>query len=113
MIHAHDDTPAEVQLRTPEELRMHETLRVNAPQYASAFLKQLPRARTVVLHRLLAALWREDIGEIRTASRRLDLMPRVPDRADLSALESQLRAIRPGSWFVLQLEAAVVLAFPV
>ncbi len=92
---------------------MHETLRVNAPQYASAFLEHLPRARTVVLHRLLAALWREDIGEIRTASRRLDLTAHVPGGADPSALESQLRAIRPGSWFILQLEATVVLAFPV
>jgi siderophore synthetase component len=113
MNHLHDETPAGVQLRTPEELRMLESLRANAPQYASAFLKQLPRARTVVLHRLLAALWREDIGEIRTASRRLDLVPHVPGGADLSALESQLRTIRTGSWFVLQLEATVVLAFPV
>jgi siderophore synthetase component len=61
----------EVQPRTPEEMRMYQTLRATAPHYAGGFLKHLPKARTVVLHRLLAALWREDLGGIRTASRRL------------------------------------------
>ena len=58
------DTTTGVALRTPEELRMYQALQGDAPGYASALLEQLPRARTVVLHRLLAALWREDVGEI-------------------------------------------------
>jgi siderophore synthetase component len=85
---------AGVQPRTAEELRMYETLRANEPQYASVFLEQLPRARTVVLHRLLAALWREDVGEIRTAGRRLDAGHRT-------------------AWSVREFEMTATLAFPV
>jgi D-ornithine---citrate ligase len=105
-----DATPTGVQPRTPEELRMHQALQANAPRYASAFLEQLPRARTVVLHRLLAALWREDIGEIRTASRRLDT-------GEQSGLATLLRGFRPGTWSVRQfgdeIVATATLAFPI
>lgn len=87
--------PPGVHPRTPEELRMYDSLRANVPRYASAFLTQLPRARTVVLHRLLAALWREDVGEIRTAGRRLVLTD------------------RPGVWLVAGLGAMATLAFPI
>lgn len=69
---------------------MHQTLRAHRPRYAAAFLEQLPRARTVVLHRLISALWREDLGAIRTASRRL-----------------------PGRLLVHELAATVELTFPV
>jgi siderophore synthetase component len=103
-------TTAGYQLRTNEELRMYETLQRRAPQYATAFLEQLPRARTVVLHRLLAALWREDIGTIRTASRRLDTS--VPG-LDLSPLEMSLRDALTGVWLVHELSTAVALAFPI
>lgn len=90
MTRAQDTTSAVVQLRTTEERRMYQTLSAHEPRYAAAFLDQLPRARTVVLHRLLAALWREDVGAIRTASRRL------PDR-----------------WLVHELAATVLLTFPI
>jgi D-ornithine---citrate ligase len=110
MNHQPDSTTAGVALRTPEEQRMYETLEGNAPGYASAFLEQLPRARTVVLHRLLAALWREDVGEIRTASRRLE----AGDQAGLATL---LTAFRPGRWLVRefsdQLGARAMLTFPI
>ncbi len=105
--------PDQMQLRTLEELRMYETLGANAPRYAAAFLEQLPRARTVVLHRLLAALWREDVGAIRTASRRLDASTRVLDRADPSALELLLGGVQPGVWQVHELDGTTVLAFPI
>lgn len=105
-----DATPAEVQLRTPEERRMHQALRANAPRYAGAFLHQLPKARTVVLHRLLAALWREDIGEIRTAGRRLDTH-------EHSGLATLLRDFWPGTWSVRQfgteIDTTATLAFPI
>ncbi|MDT7596971.1 MAG: D-ornithine---citrate ligase [Pseudonocardiales bacterium] len=105
-------TPTGKQLRTIEELRMYETLGANAPQYATAFLEHLPRARTVVLHRLLAALWREDVGAIRTASRRLDTSTHTRDHAAAPALESLLDDAQPGSWQVHQLDGMAVLAFP-
>ncbi|MBW0009932.1 MAG: hypothetical protein JO063_07410, partial [Pseudonocardiales bacterium] len=92
-----DTTPARLQLRTIEELRMYETLDATAPQYAPAFLEHLPRARSVVLHRLLAALWREDVGAIRTAGRRLE-DPR--HRADPPAPASLLDDVQPGGWQV-------------
>lgn len=107
------DTSAAVQLRTTEELRMHDSLETNAPQYVAPFLEQLPRARTVVLHRLLAALWRENIGEIRTASRRLVATIGAPGRADSPALETLLSTIQAGTWLVHELDATAVLAFPV
>lgn len=110
MKHLPDAIPAGVQLRTPEELRMHRALQAKAPRYASVFVEQLPRARTVVLHRLLAALWREDIGEIRTASRRLD----TGEQSDLAPL---LRDFHPGTWLVRQfggeIGATATLAFPI
>lgn len=95
MTHVPDDTMAGTQiagtqLRTIEELRMHRALSAQEPRYAAAFLEQLPRARTVVLHRLISALWRENLGAIRTASRRL-----------------------PGQWLVHELAAAVLLTFPI
>lgn len=89
---------------------MYETLRANAPRYAAAFLGHLPRARTAVLHRLLAALWREDIGAIRTASQRLDASA---PRADPAALESLLGNVRPGTWQVHELDGTATLAFPI
>jgi siderophore synthetase component len=84
----------EVHLRTPEELRMYQTLQVTAPRYASGFLQHLPKARTVVLHRLLAALWREDFGAIRTAGRRLD-------------------AGAQSAWSVREFGPTAMLAFPI
>ncbi|MGH3853250.1 MAG: IucA/IucC family protein [Pseudonocardiaceae bacterium] len=90
---------------------MHETLAATAPRYASAFLKHLPTARSVVLRRLLAALWREDVGGIRTASRRLDVHP--GHRADLLALASLLGGVQTGGWRAHELDAATVLAFPI
>ena len=113
MNHLQDITPDGVQLRTIEELRMYETLGANVPRYAAAFLEQLPRARAVVLHRLLAALWREDIGAIRTASRRLDASTHALDRADPPALESLLGGVQPGIWQVHELDGTAVLAFPI
>ncbi|MBV9160199.1 MAG: hypothetical protein JO309_12310 [Pseudonocardiales bacterium] len=113
MSHLQDITPDRVQLRTIEELRMYETLGANAPRYAAAFLAQLPRARTVVLHRLLAALWRENVGAIRTASRRLDVSTHALDRADPSALSALLGGVQPGAWQVYELDGTAVLAFPI
>ncbi len=113
MTHLQDTTPAEVQLRTTEELRMYETLRTSAPRYAAAFLEHLPRARAVVLQRLLAALWREDVSAIRTASRRLDAGSAVPDRSGASALGQLLSEVRTGWWMVHELDATTVLAFPI
>jgi siderophore synthetase component len=113
MNHPKDNTLAGAQLHTTEELRMYETLSASEPRYAAAFLEQLPRARTVVLHRLLAALWREDVGAIRTTSRRLNAGAPVPGRAGPAALESLLSGSRPGWWLVHQLAVTVVLAFPV
>jgi siderophore synthetase component len=93
---------------------MHETLSVNAPQYVAPFLAQLPRARAVVLYRLLAALWREDISAIRTTSRRFDASTPAPGHAGGSPeFESLLRASRTGQWLVHGLDATVVLAFPI
>jgi siderophore synthetase component len=110
MNHQPDTNTAGTALCTPEEQRMYETLEGNAPGYASAFLEQLPRARTVVLHRLLAALWREDIGEIRTAGRRLAA-------GDQSGLARLLADFRPGTWLVREfcdeLGATAMLAFPI
>ncbi len=113
MKHVQATTPAGEQLRTTEELRMYETLVAHAPRYATAFLQQLPWSRTVVLHRLLAALWREDVGAMRTASRRLDTSTHTLDHPAAPPLTSQLGAIRPGSWQVHQLDGTAVLAFPV
>ncbi|MGH3824944.1 MAG: IucA/IucC family protein [Pseudonocardiaceae bacterium] len=90
MNHVQDTTSAGVQLRTTEELRMYQALSAHAPRYAAAFLEQLPRARTVVLHRLISALWRENLGGIRTTSQRL-----------------------LGRWLVHELAATVVLIFPI
>ena len=110
MNHQPDTSTAGLALRTPEEQRMYQTLEGNAPGYASAFLDQLPRARTVVLHRLLAALWREDVGEIRTAGRRLEA-------GEQSGLARLLADFRPGTWLVREfsdeLGATAVLAFPI
>src|SRR5438270_874815 len=104
------DSDASVALHTPEEQHMYETLKSNAPGYASAFLEQLPRARSVVLHRLLAALWREDVAEIRTAGRRLE-------PGDQSGLATLLTEFRPGTWLVREfcdeLGATPLLAFPI
>jgi D-ornithine---citrate ligase len=108
MSHLQDATPERVQLRTIEERRMYETLGADVPRYAAAFLEQLPRARTVVLHRLLAALWREDVGAIRTASRRLVVNTPGPGPP---ALESLLGGIKPGIWQVHELDGTVLLAF--
>jgi D-ornithine---citrate ligase len=113
-----DATPARVQLRTIEELRMYatlgiDTLHANAPHYAAAFLEHLPRARTALLHRLLAALWREDVGAIRTASRRLDVSTDTPDRTDSSVLTSLLGELQPGIWQVHELDDTTMLAFPI
>ena len=103
------DTATGVALRTPEELRMYRVLLGDAPGYASAFLEQVLRARIVVLHRLLAALWREDVGEIRTAGRRVDT-------GEQPALATLLAGFRPGVWFVREfcdeLGASATLAFP-
>ncbi|MGH3774067.1 MAG: IucA/IucC family protein [Pseudonocardiaceae bacterium] len=88
-----DITPDRAQLRTTEELQMYETLAMAAPRYATAFLEHLPRARSVVLHQLLAALWREDVGAIRTTSRHLDA--------------------HPGGWRVHELDGTTTLAFPI
>jgi D-ornithine---citrate ligase len=111
---SHLDHPIiELQLRTKEELRMYETLRANARRYAASFLEQLPRARTVVLHRLLAALWRENVGAIRTASSRLDVSAPAPGHAGSSTLESVLGEIRPGRWLVYELDVMAALAFPI
>jgi siderophore synthetase component len=107
MSHLQDTTPHRVSLRTIEELRMYENLDADAPRYAAAFLEQLPRARTVVLHRLLAALWREDVGGIRTASRRLD----ASTAADLPALSSLLGGVQPGIWQAHELTDTAVLVF--
>jgi len=96
------------QLRSPEELRMHQVLHTDAPQYAAAFLEHLPRARTAVLQRLLEALWREDVGTLRTAGRRLNAHP--PHQTDL---ESLLGDARPGSWQIHDLDGTAVLAFPI
>jgi siderophore synthetase component len=104
-------TPAGGQLRTIEELRMYEALGATALRYATAFLEHLPRARTVVLHRLLAALWREDVGAIRTAGRRLDTHAHALDGADPPALESLLGDVQPGMWQVHERDGAAVLAF--
>src|SRR5579884_1787682 len=108
MRHLPDVAPAEVEPRTAEELRMHQALQANAPRYAGAFLEQLPRARTVVLHRLLAALWREDIGEIRTSNRRVEA-------GEHSVLATLLGNFRPGTWSVRQfggeIGATATLAF--
>ncbi|MGH3825719.1 MAG: IucA/IucC family protein [Pseudonocardiaceae bacterium] len=104
-------TSDRAQPRTLEELRMHETLAATAPRYASAFLKHLPQARSMVLHRLLAALWREDVSGIRTASRRVDVHP--GHRADLLALASLLGGVQAGGWRAHELDAATVLAFPI
>jgi len=110
MRHLPDVAPAEVKPRTAEELRMHQALQANAPRYAGAFLEQLPRARTVVLHRLLAALWREDIGEIRTSNRRVEA-------GEHSVLATLLGNFRPGTWSVRQfggeIGATATLAFPI
>ncbi|MGH3936660.1 MAG: IucA/IucC family protein [Pseudonocardiaceae bacterium] len=103
MNHLQDVTPARAPLRTIEELRMYETLGANAPRYTAAFLEQLPKARTAVLHRLLAALWREDVGAIRTTSRRLDA----------SALQAPLGYVQPGRWQLHELDGTAVLAFPI
>jgi D-ornithine---citrate ligase len=111
MSHLQDATPERVQLRTTEELRMYDTLGATVPRYAAAFLEQLPRARTVVLHRLIAALWREDVGAIRTASRRLQVSTPTPDHADPPALSSLLGGVQPGIWQVHELDGTVVLAF--
>src|SRR5262249_283348 len=99
------------QLRTAEELRMYEALRDSAPRYANPFLEQLPRARKVVLHRLISALWREDIGAIRTASRRLDTVTPVSGQPD--SLERSVNEVRMGVWLIHELSATVVLAFPI
>ncbi|MGH8898563.1 MAG: IucA/IucC family protein [Egibacteraceae bacterium] len=124
-------TPVAAQLRTIEELRMYEALSANvlsanvlsthtlgvnaldtsAPRYAAAFLQHLPRARTAILRRLLAAVWREDVARIRTAGRRLDTS--APDRAGRPALESLLGGAAPGLWQVRDLDGATALAFPV
>jgi D-ornithine---citrate ligase len=100
-------------LRTVEELRMYEELGANAPRYAAAFLEQLPRARTVVLHLLLAALWREDVGALRGASRRLDASAHLLDHADPPALRVLLDGVRRGVWQVHELDGATALAFPI
>ncbi|HET9257750.1 MAG TPA: IucA/IucC family protein, partial [Pseudonocardiaceae bacterium] len=97
---------------------MHEALRDSAPRYVSPFLKQLPRARRVVLHRLLSALWREDFGAIRTASRRIDTTTPVvgyPDPSALGAslLGASLSEFRVGVWVIHELGATAALAFPV
>jgi siderophore synthetase component len=104
-------TPARVQLRTTEELQMYQTLDTDAPRYAAAFLEYLPRARIAVLQLLLAALWREDIGAIRTASRRVDARP--VHRTDPATLESLLGHAQPGRWQVHDLDRTTVLAFPI
>jgi D-ornithine---citrate ligase len=109
-----DTTPVRVQLRTIEEQRMYETLCADAPQYAAAFLRHLPNARTAVLHRLLAALWREDVSAIRTSSRRLDASAHVLVRAEPSAIESLLGGVAPGIWRVHELDdMAAMLALPI
>ncbi|MDQ3760946.1 MAG: hypothetical protein M3460_04405 [Actinomycetota bacterium] len=113
MNHFQDTNPARAQLRTIEELRMYETLGANAPRYTAAFLEQLPKARTAVLHRLLAALWREDVGAIRTASRRLDTNAYALDRTDPPALQVLLGGIQPGLWRIHKLDGTTVLAFPI
>ncbi|MDQ4103221.1 MAG: hypothetical protein M3186_05765 [Actinomycetota bacterium] len=113
MIPVQDANPDREQLRTVEELRMYEALAANVPRYAAAFLDQLPRARTVVLHRLLAALWREDVGGIRTGSRRLDVRICAPHRADLPPLESLLSDVQPGTWHIHELGGTAILAFPI
>jgi siderophore synthetase component len=104
-------TPARVQLRTTEELQMYQTLDTDAPRYAAAFLEHLPRARIAVLQLLLAALWREDVGAIRTASRRVDARP--VHRTDPATLESLLGDAQPGRWQVHDLDRTTVLAFPI
>ncbi|HJT04774.1 MAG TPA: IucA/IucC family protein [Pseudonocardiaceae bacterium] len=106
MSHLPDATSTAAGLRTPEELRMYDALQRDAPEYASAFQEQLPRARNVVLHRLLAALWREDVGTIRTAGRRVD-----------AGEQPLLAGFRPGMWLVREfcdaLTAPAMLAFPI
>ncbi|MGB6163663.1 MAG: IucA/IucC family protein [Pseudonocardiaceae bacterium] len=101
------------QLRTVEELRMYEELGANEPQYAAAFLEQLPRARTVVLHLLLAALWREDVGALRSASARLDASAHLLEHADPPALQALLGGVQRDAWQVHELDGATVLAFPI
>lgn len=105
-------SPVAAQLQTIEELRMHEALTANASGYAAAFLQHLPRARTALLSRLIAALWREDIAAIRTGSCRLDARAGVPDNADPAALEVLLGGVLPGLWQIHALGDAATLAFP-
>lgn len=113
MSHPSSNAPAPERLRTGQERRMYEALAVNAPWYLTSFLEQLPRARAVVLHLLLAALWREDIGALRTAGRRYDTSAPAPEGADPFGIEIRLRAVRPAVWQVHELAAGVWLAFPV
>jgi siderophore synthetase component len=106
-------SPQAAQLRTLEELRMYETLTTNAPQYAAAFLQHLPRARTALLRSLIAAVWREDVGAIRTASRRLDLSADGREPVDPPpALASLLGSLWSGLWQVHGIDGTAVLAFP-
>jgi D-ornithine---citrate ligase len=90
---------------------MYAALRGSAPQYASPFLRQLPRARGMVLQSLLSALWREDVGAIRTASRRYDTS--APVLGSLHPLETSLGEARTGTWLIHDLGATAVLAFPI
>lgn len=107
-----EDTALAMQFHTVEELRMYETLATNATDYTVGFLQHLPRARTALLQRLIAALWREDITAIRTAGRRLEGSADLPDRVASPALEPQLGGVWPGRWHVHDLDGHTMLAFP-
>lgn len=91
---------------------MYETLRARAPQHVTGFLQNLPRARATIVHRLLSAVWREDIGGIRVSSHLLDTT-RPPDGTHPPALCSLLAQHHRGRWRICALGAAVRLAFPV
>lgn len=97
--------------------RMHAALRAEAPWLADAFWTYLPRARAVTTRRLLAAVWREDVGGLRTGARMLTDTgaPRSGDTGPAATTElvRALAEARPGTWAVRALPGAGTLAFPV
>ncbi|MQA84833.1 MAG: hypothetical protein GEV03_09470 [Streptosporangiales bacterium] len=83
------EVPRLAEPATPAERRMYEALRDAAPALVEGFLGHLARARFTVLSRLLAALWRENVTGLRSASHRV------------------------GGWVVHELGPETTIAFPV
>lgn len=75
---------------TPAERRFHDALSaLSATDLRERYLYHLPRARRTVLRRLLAAMWCEDVGGLRTRSSLI------------------------GGWAVAEIAPGSILAFPV